>query len=106
PCGASGGLPKHGYIMNCGTRPDRADVFHSVVKDAPPEKRAAKLAEIERIFHAALECEPDKLSAYLDSACYGDEDLRRKIESLLSSDQQATDFIETPPSILAAGVVE
>ena len=67
---------------------------------------SSRLQQIEAIFHSALECEPDQLDAHLASACYGDDALRRKVDSLLSSYQHATDFIETPPGALAAGVVE
>jgi len=67
---------------------------------------AIQLQEIEAIFHSALESAPEEVSTFLDSACGGDESLRRKVEALLSSDQQASDFIETPPGTLAAKVVE
>ena len=65
-----------------------------------------ELQKVETIFHAALECEPGEVSAFLDSACGGNEFLRRKIEELLSSDEQASDFFESPPRTLAAKVVE
>src|ERR1041385_7426547 len=68
--------------------------------------KPARLEEIERLFHSALECDPAELHAYLDAACHGDETVRRRVEALLKSDQHATDFIETPPCLLAAGAIE
>jgi eukaryotic-like serine/threonine-protein kinase len=62
--------------------------------------------KIETIFHAALEHEAAKRGAFLDIACGGDELLRQKVDALLSSDQQATDFIEKPPTAFAATVIE
>ena len=57
----------------------------------------ARLQTIEEIFHAALDQEPDQISAFLDTACEGDEILRRKVEALLASHQRAGSFIETSP---------
>jgi len=34
--------------------------------------------QIERLYHSALEREPDALDAFLDEACAGDEELRRE----------------------------
>lgn len=62
---------------------------------------SAELQRIEKIFHAALECEPGGLGAFLDNACAGDESLRQKVEALLRSDQQASDFIDTPRTLAA-----
>jgi TolB-like protein/predicted Zn-dependent protease len=67
---------------------------------------ADELRKIEGIFHSALKCAPKELGAFLDSACGENELLRQKIEALLSSDQQATDFIEKPPTAFAARVIE
>ena len=45
----------------------------------------ARLQTIEEIYRAALDQEPDQISAFLDTACEGDELLRRKVEALLTS---------------------
>ena len=55
----------------------------------------ARLQTVEEIFHAALDQEPDRVGAFLDAACEGDEVLRRKVEALLASHQRAGSFIET-----------
>ena len=67
---------------------------------------AVELDRLETIFHAARECEPDKVSSYLDTACGSDDLLRGRVESLLRSSQRATDFIETPPAALATWAVK
>src|SRR5262245_29763922 len=42
--------------------------------------------QIERIYHAALELEPDARGTFLDQACAGDEELLREVTSLLNYD--------------------
>src|SRR5438876_1534700 len=66
----------------------------------------ARLQTIEEIFHAALDQEPDKVGAFLDSACGGDELLRRKVETLLASHQRAGSFIETSVVGIASRIIE
>jgi eukaryotic-like serine/threonine-protein kinase len=45
--------------------------------------------QIGQIFHAALELEPGQRAAFLAQACAGDEALRREVESLIASREQA-----------------
>ena len=66
----------------------------------------ARLEKIEEIFCAALEHEPDDVAQFLDSACEGDEALRRKIESLLASRQREGNFIETSAVGIATRIIE
>ena len=66
----------------------------------------ARFQTIEEIFLAALEQEPDQVSAFLDTACEGDAVLRREVEALLSSDQRAGRFIETSSVGLATKVIQ
>ncbi len=66
----------------------------------------AGLQTIKEIFHAALDCEPDQLNAFLDETCAGDEVLHANVEALLASHRQAGNFIETPVASLAASIVE
>jgi serine/threonine protein kinase len=51
---------------------------------------------VERIFHIALEAEPERRAAILEESCAGDESLRQEVESLLAHHRKAGDFIETP----------
>ena len=66
----------------------------------------ARFQTIEEIFRAALEQEPDQISAFLDTACEGDEVLRRKVEALLASRQRAARFIETSAVGLATKIIQ
>jgi eukaryotic-like serine/threonine-protein kinase len=66
----------------------------------------ARLQTTEEIFHAALDQEPDQIGAFLDTACEGDDVLRRKVQALLSSHQRAGAFIETPVAGIATKIIE
>src|SRR5438552_11932356 len=65
-----------------------------------------QLQTIEEIFRAALDQEPDQISAFLDTACEGDDVLRRKVEALLSSRERAASFMETSAVGLATKIIE
>src|SRR6478609_7764638 len=66
----------------------------------------ARLQTIEEIYRAALDQEPNKIGPFLDTACEGDEPLRRKVEALLSSRQQARSFIEKSAVGLATKIIQ
>src|SRR6266487_650831 len=66
----------------------------------------ARFQTIEQIFLAALDQEPDQVSAFLDTACDGDAVLRREVEALLASDQRAGRFIEGSSVGLATKVIQ
>jgi serine/threonine-protein kinase len=66
----------------------------------------ARLQKIEEIFRAALDQEPDQISAFLKMACEGDEPLRRKVEALLASHQRPGSFIETSAIGIATRIIE
>ncbi len=66
----------------------------------------ARLQTIKEIFHAALDCEPDQLNAFLDETCAGDEVLHANVKALLASHRQAGNFIETPVASFATSIVE
>src|SRR5215469_1844779 len=66
----------------------------------------ARFQTIEEIFLAALEQEPDRVNAFLNTACDGDEGLRREVETLLASDRRADQFIESSPVGLATKIIE
>ena len=55
-----------------------------------------RLRQIELLHHTALELDESGWAAFLDSACEGDEGLRREVESLLYYSKHAADFLETP----------
>src|SRR4051794_19888325 len=66
----------------------------------------AQLQTVEEIFHAALDQEPDQVARFVDTACEGDELLRREIEALLASHQRAGSFIETSSVGIATKIIE
>jgi eukaryotic-like serine/threonine-protein kinase len=51
---------------------------------------------IETLYHAARECEPAERAAFLNHACHGDEELRRKIELLLAQDSTSEKILDHP----------
>ena len=71
-----------------------------------PHMTPARLQTVEEIFHAALDQEPDQVGAFLDTACEGDDVLRRKVEALLASHQRAGSFIETTVAGIATRIIE
>jgi serine/threonine-protein kinase len=48
--------------------------------------------QVEQLYHAALEREPDAREGFLSQACAGDSDLRREVEELLRYDGAAGSF--------------
>jgi TolB-like protein/serine/threonine protein kinase/Tfp pilus assembly protein PilF len=66
----------------------------------------ARFETIEEIYRAALDQEPDQISAFLDQSCKGDEVLRRKLEALLDSRERAAGFIENSAVGLATRILE
>ena len=52
--------------------------------------------EVKAVFGSALDRSGNERAAYLDEVCASDEELRREVESLLTSHQQAGEFIESP----------
>src|ERR1700720_3103172 len=52
--------------------------------------------EVEMLYHAALEREPEERIAFLNRTCT-DEQLRREVESLLEHQQEGDELLETRP---------
>src|SRR6266446_7487085 len=52
--------------------------------------------QIKTLLQSALEREPDERSAFLAAACVDDDLLRKELESLITSHEQADGFIESP----------
>src|SRR5438128_2253865 len=66
----------------------------------------AQLQTIEEIFYAALEQDSNNVARFLETACEGDELLRRKVEALLASRQRVGSFIETSAAGIATRIIE
>jgi serine/threonine-protein kinase len=61
--------------------------------------------QIERLYHEALELPAGReRAAFVETACAGDEALRREVESLLGHGE-GNSFLETPPDAVAAEMV-
>lgn len=58
--------------------------------------------QLNRLFHSALEREPEERAAFFDEACGGDDSLRRQIESLIAAHDEAGNFIERSAMEVAA----
>ncbi|HEY3137975.1 MAG TPA: serine/threonine-protein kinase [Blastocatellia bacterium] len=58
---------------------------------------------IEELLQNALDLEPGDRPAFLDKACAGDDELRREAEALLSNEEKARSFIETPALVYLDG---
>jgi serine/threonine protein kinase/Tol biopolymer transport system component len=52
--------------------------------------------KVKEIFQAALERPPDERSAFVSAACGADDNLRREVESLISSDGRSGTFLDAP----------
>lgn len=50
------------------------------------------------IFTEAIKITRQQRAAFLDNACDGDENLRRKVEALLSAHDRIGKFLEEPPT--------
>ena len=60
---------------------------------------------VKDVFHEALIRPPDARAAFLDEACEADAELRREVESLLASHEEAGRFLSAPAP-LGAGSAE
>ena len=52
--------------------------------------------QVKAVLENVLERQEAERTAFLDTACQGDDELRREVESLLASEPEIGDFIETP----------
>ena len=58
---------------------------------------------VQRIFTAALERPPEARAEFIEDACRGDAELRKEVESLLTShDDETSGFLESPAIATAA----
>jgi eukaryotic-like serine/threonine-protein kinase len=55
----------------------------------PANMTPERWEEVKSMFHRVRELNPEKRSSFLDHACSTDQSLRREVESLLSSDEEA-----------------
>src|SRR5947199_9491932 len=67
--------------------------------------KAERWKQVNDLFQSAVERAPGERAAFLDETCHSDEELRREVESLLSSHERATNFIELPAFEVAPELV-
>ena len=60
---------------------------------------------VENLYHSALKVAADERTVFLKHECKDDEELRREVESLLSYEDSAAEFIESPAFAVAAKLV-
>jgi eukaryotic-like serine/threonine-protein kinase len=69
--------------------------------------RPERWQQVEELFYAALECEPERRTAFLAKACQEDPELRREVESLLVSGlSNSRGPIERPAWVNRADVLD
>jgi non-specific serine/threonine protein kinase/serine/threonine-protein kinase len=56
----------------------------------------AEWSVVKNILNEALDCPPGERSAYLDKACAGNTELRRRVESLIEADGRTWSLLEAP----------
>src|SRR6266567_1382783 len=61
--------------------------------------------QVNDLFQSTVERAPEERAAFLDEACNDDEGMRREVESLLTSYEQAENFIEVPAFEVAPELV-
>src|SRR4029453_11488111 len=57
---------------------------------------------IKTIFYGALACPPSERASFIDSACSGDEAVRREVSELISAHGETGEFLD-PPAFELAG---
>ncbi len=61
--------------------------------------------QVDQLFQAALERPSEDRSAFISTACGGDDSLRCEVEALLAADEEAGSLIETPAYAVAAPLI-
>jgi serine/threonine protein kinase len=64
-----------------------------------------RLRRVEDICNAALLCAVEQRTAFLMTACAGDDELQREIESLLAQEHNAAGFLSVPATAVAVSAV-
>jgi len=61
--------------------------------------------QVKKIFDAALKFAPNRRKPFLDESCGNDDELRREVENLLASFEDAESFLEKPAVKEVASVI-
>jgi len=60
---------------------------------------------VDELLDAVMELPPQERTGFLDRECNGDTTLRREVESLLASHDQASGFFDSPPAAIADDLI-
>src|ERR1044071_632881 len=58
--------------------------------------KSERWRQLDKLFHASVDRNPEERAAFLEEARAGDEALRREVEARLAAHEQAGSFIENP----------
>ena len=61
--------------------------------------------QVKEIFNSAIMFRPEERSLFISQACYGDDQLRSEVESLIASHEESGSFIDKPAFEAAASMV-
>ena len=90
-------------VAEDGTQQGRSDLSpEGGQRDVTPRRSDQEKAwrrRVDALFAQALDLPPAERPAFLDQACAGERQLRRKVERLLAADLKAGDFLEPAPAI-------
>ena len=80
-----------------GTQSQSCPSISLPVASAGYDVSSRRVGARKELFEGALALAPSQRSSYIASACGDDDALRRQVEALLASHEQANSFLETPP---------
>ena len=75
------------------------------LKSVPLIMTPKRWQQVKEIFHSALQHAPGERSAFLSTACGGDDALRKEVESLLAAHGKDGSFIDSPVYEAAADLI-
>jgi serine/threonine protein kinase len=71
-----------------------------------PERQHGRFAQVQGLFESALDRPAADRARFLDSACGGDAELRREVESLIHHFEAGEDFLSTPAVLEALARID
>ena len=83
--------------MAAATHNDGADLNHMPLHDGQDNSTNEDAGRDVAVFAQAIKVPLSDRAAFLDEACRGDENLRRKVEALLRAHDRIGNFLEEPP---------
>ena len=61
-----------------------------------------RFRQIDSLFDAALDLEPNERDAFLDTSCGSDDELQARVRTLLDAHERSSGFLQSPAVELAA----